>query len=183
MVNNSSTVLCSFCKRWHSLVKCRVVADKKQRKGVLRRQGCCFLCLQRGHISEDCTTNISCHICKQHHHASICDNLESSKPTEPISQPSTITNPLHWQSTPPHAAATAKNEVRPIASRSNACNITLTMHVDRPTSALLQTAKASYILSALSPNHTAVTPPFILDTGSAHSYISEDLRSTLACRS
>ena len=178
LVNNSSKASCSFCKGPHSSVKCSVVTDKRHRKSILRRQGRCFVCLKGGHISKDCTTNISCHICKQRHHASICDNLESSKPAEPISQPRTITNPLQWQSNPPHAAPTATNEFRPIASGSNAGNTTLTMHVDTKTSVLLQTAKA-YISSAQGPNHTAVAR-LILDSGSKHSYISEELRSTLA---
>ena len=178
LVNNSSKVSCSFCKGPHASVKCGIVTDKRQRKSILRRQGRCFVCLKRGHISKECRSSISCYICKQRHHASICDNSESSKPAEPVSRPGTIANPLQWQSNPPHAAPTATKEFRPISSGSNACSTTMSMHIDTKTSVLLQTAKA-YISSAQNPEHPAVAR-LILDSGSKHSYITEELRSTLA---
>ena len=178
LVNNSNKITCSFCKGLHLSVKCSIVTDKGQRKAILRRQGRCFVCLKKGHISRDCTSKISCHICKQRHHASICDKGDIFTPTGSRGQPRVFTNPVQWQSNPPHLSPRVTNESQPNSSGSNSCNTTMTMHVDTKTSVLLQTAKA-YISAAQCPEKTAVAR-LILDSGSKHSYISEGLRSALS---
>ena len=178
LVNNSNKITCSFCKGLHLSVKCSIVTDKGQRKAILRRQGRCFVCLKKGHISRDCTSKISCHICKQRHHASICDKGDIFTPTGSRGQPRVFTNPVQWQSNPPHLSPRVTDESQPNSSGSNSCNTTMTMHVDTKTSVLLQTAKA-YISAAQCPEKTAVAR-LILDSGSKHSYISEGLRSALS---
>ena len=54
---------------------------------------------------------------------------------------------------------------------------TVTMYLDTKTSVLLQTAKG-YISSATNPERVAVAR-LILESGSKHSYISENLRAAL----
>ena len=165
---------CSFCKGSHFSAKCSIVTDKSQRKTILRKQGRCFVCLKRGHISKDCKSNISCHICKQRHHASICE-IATFTPAVSGSQPRVLANPVQWQSNPSHSSTPVNSEFR---SNTSGSNSTMTMHVGTKDSVLLQTAKA-HISAAQGPCKTAVAR-LIFDSGSKHSYISEALKETLS---
>ena len=47
---SKSTNFSVFCKQCHPSYKCRKVTDISQRKSVLRKNGRCFLCLEKGHL-------------------------------------------------------------------------------------------------------------------------------------
>ena len=63
---------CAYCRQGHSLSSCTVVMDATQRKGILKRTGRCFVCLQRHHLSKDCRSSAKCAQCSGRHHTSIC---------------------------------------------------------------------------------------------------------------
>ena len=42
-------VTCTYCRKSHPSVKCDVVTDVQARKGVLKKEGQCFVCLRKSH--------------------------------------------------------------------------------------------------------------------------------------
>ena len=63
---------CSYCRRSRSSSSCTVVTDVMQRKNILKKDGRCFVCLKRHHLSRDCRSPIKCACCNGQHHTSIC---------------------------------------------------------------------------------------------------------------
>ena len=96
LMNNTSKISCSFCKGSHPSAKCHIVTDVNQRKGILRKQGHCFICLKRGHISRECPSRILCFVCKQRHHSSICEST-AELAVRPRNTQMNVNQP-HWQS-------------------------------------------------------------------------------------
>ena len=180
LVNSGGQITCSYCKGPHPSAKCNIVSNPQARKEILRKQGRCFVCLKKGHLSRNCSSNIWCFHCKQRHHASLCINNAPQFPTQAnnLSMPVNSPNPLQStnnqyqvrpeESTRNHSAQTAGN-VGPSAT---------TMFVDVKKSVLLQTAKG-FISKAQNPEQSTVAR-MIFDSGSQRSYISERLRDSLA---
>ena len=78
---DSKTFSCVFCKlNNHSHNKCDKVTDKAIRKNILKKEGRCFLCLQKGHVIKDCKMNYSCNKCSKRHHISICEDTPIENP-------------------------------------------------------------------------------------------------------
>ena len=50
-----------------------LIAHANARKHMLRKSGNCFICLRRGHLSQECKSSGRCRICNCHHHKSICE--------------------------------------------------------------------------------------------------------------
>ena len=69
---SSSGSPCSFCGQPHFSANCETVADVLERKQLLSKNGRCFACLRKGHMSKDCRSSKNCHGCGGRHHASIC---------------------------------------------------------------------------------------------------------------
>ena len=45
-----------------------------ERKGILKKQGRCFIRLRRaGHLARNCDSNIQCLGCQGRHHLAVCD--------------------------------------------------------------------------------------------------------------
>ena len=65
-------ITCTFCKQSHKSVDCVVVRNIGERKDILKKQGCCFICLKRSHIAKNCDSKRSCSTCSQRHHSSLC---------------------------------------------------------------------------------------------------------------
>ena len=70
----SNAVKCVFCKGFHWLDKCRVIADPEARKEFLKKGKRCFLCLNVDHVGRNCTKSKSCFYCKGMHNSAICHN-------------------------------------------------------------------------------------------------------------
>ena len=50
----------------------------EERKGILKKQGWCFICLQRaGHSARKCNTKIQCLRCQARHHLAVCDGKDA----------------------------------------------------------------------------------------------------------
>ena len=46
----------------------------EERKGILRKQGWCFICLRRaGHLTRHCNSKIEFLGCQGRHHLAVCD--------------------------------------------------------------------------------------------------------------
>ena len=63
---------CAYCKGGHAHQDCENVKSVEERRLLLCKYGRCFICAQKGHISRNCSSKITCSICKGKHHVSIC---------------------------------------------------------------------------------------------------------------
>ncbi len=63
---------CCYCDRFHPPTRCDVVAQPEARRLLLRRNGRCFSCLRKGHLTRDCRSTNRCRTCNGRHHTSIC---------------------------------------------------------------------------------------------------------------
>ncbi|GFV42576.1 DUF1758 domain-containing protein [Trichonephila clavipes] len=78
---------CLYCNKGHELDACRSFSANEKRE-ILRKKGCCFLCLSPGHRAIECVKKESCPICNGSHHFSICfrnrhdDDLSPKRDTD-----------------------------------------------------------------------------------------------------
>ena len=75
---NPSSPTCCYCQQPHSPNSCTTVTQTEARKKILKKSGCCFCCLKRGHISRECRSPHKCLECTGRHHISICPRSHSS---------------------------------------------------------------------------------------------------------
>ena len=93
--------LCNFCSGDHWNDNCPTYATVEERKQILKRLGCCYVCLKRGHRAFECLTKKTFYFCKKetYHHTSIChqngnnyyvpfskSNLQNKANNEPVSE-------------------------------------------------------------------------------------------------
>ncbi|GFW11263.1 uncharacterized protein TNCV_3807831 [Trichonephila clavipes] len=80
---------CLYCNKGHELDTCRSFGAHEKRE-ILRKKGCCFLCLSPGHRAMECVKRESCPICNGSHHFSICfrnrhdDDLSPKRDTDNV---------------------------------------------------------------------------------------------------
>ncbi|GFW51955.1 uncharacterized protein TNCV_1188861 [Trichonephila clavipes] len=80
---------CLYCNKGHELDTCRSF-DAHEKREILRKKGCFFLCLSPGHRAMECVTGESCPICNGSHHFSICfrnrhdDDLSPKRDTDNV---------------------------------------------------------------------------------------------------
>ncbi|GFV16453.1 hypothetical protein TNCV_1525991 [Trichonephila clavipes] len=80
---------CLYCNKGHELDACRSFSASEKRE-ILRKKGCCYLCLSPGHRAMECVKREWCPICNGSHHFSICfrnrhdDDLSPKKDTDDI---------------------------------------------------------------------------------------------------
>ncbi|GFU43695.1 uncharacterized protein TNCV_1092911 [Trichonephila clavipes] len=80
---------CLYCNKGHELDTCRSFSAHEKRE-ILRKRDCCFLCLSPGHRAMECVKRESCPICNGSHHFSICfrnrhdDDLSPKRDTDNI---------------------------------------------------------------------------------------------------
>ena len=63
---------CTYCKQSHPSNACKIVTNSAARKDLLIKQGRCFVCLRKDHLSRNCKSKNQCFKCKGRHHISIC---------------------------------------------------------------------------------------------------------------
>lgn len=63
---------CTYCKQGHPSDSCKMVTNPAARKDILIKQGRCFVCLRKDHLSRNCPSKNECFKCKGKHHISIC---------------------------------------------------------------------------------------------------------------
>ena len=57
------SVKCAYCGQLHFSASCEVVVLPNERKEILKRDKRCFVCLQRGHRSNQCDVTKKCRRC------------------------------------------------------------------------------------------------------------------------
>ena len=158
-------IQCVYCGEYHYSASCEKVTSIDQRKGILRRDRRCFVCLQRGHRARECNKVNNCRKCRGSHHQSIC----------------ATDHPMHENKEKPEdqnvEGATAKSETslnKPEQVISTTAN---TGHrVRGETQVLLQTATV-YALNT--ENSRSVKVRVLFDSGSQRSYVTSSLKSRL----
>ena len=89
-VVGSQRANCCYCRESHFPSACKSVTGVETRKQVLRREGRCYVCLKRNHLSRDCRSNTRCNQCNGRHHTSLCQraqgqtNVTTSDREEPV---------------------------------------------------------------------------------------------------
>ena len=73
---------CAFCKGDHWLDRCSVITDMEVRKILLRNHKRCFICLNRGHISQNSLKKNGCYFCKGLPNSTICSNRDKKEKPE-----------------------------------------------------------------------------------------------------
>jgi len=68
-VISAYTKPCAFCEKSHTLEQCYQFGAKpyKDKFDFLRKNGFCFGCLIKGHLSKDCNRRSTCQLCSKRH--------------------------------------------------------------------------------------------------------------------
>ena len=74
------------------LYKCSKVTDMSQQKSILHKNGCCFFCLEKVHLMENCSVNYQCNNSKGKHNTMICEGCRKHDPN--IKKDSNIIPPI-----------------------------------------------------------------------------------------
>eukprot|EP00731_Ephydatia_muelleri_P007453 Em0003g1701a len=166
LLSSSGSPSCSFCGQPHFSANCETVADVRERKQLLSKNGRCFACLRKGHMSKDCRSSKNCHGCGGRHHASICP-----KGKQQLQGSSTSTGS---QQSGPNASSRSRSN----AGGGQQSSISLVVSTKVPT--LLQTAR----VKVRAPGKLApvIETRILLDTGSQRSYISRQLSEALGLK-
>ena len=166
LLSSSGSPSCSFCGQPNFSANCETVADVRERKQLLSKNGRCFACLRKGHMSKDCRSSKNCHGCRGRHHASICP-----KGKQQLQGSSTSTGS---QQSGPNASSRSRSN----AGGGQQSSISLVVSTKVPT--LLQTAR----VKVRAPGKLApvIETRILLDTGSQRSYISRQLSEALGLK-
>ena len=162
------------------------------------------MCLRKGHLSRECKSTGRCRHCKGHHHSSICEHsssgvekhqVGSTRPGTNVQSSSKVTQPGSVQdnaSIQNHSAPSNTLQSAPCATPQNLRTPITGLNPAAPTFTstpstsfyagssqvvLLQTA----IAKVYNPNNPSSTlkVQLILDSGSQHSYLTEQVKNTL----
>ena len=151
--------LCIFCGKEHAPETCRKVPQPSARSNILRKQGRCFNCLRRNHLSRECRGKERCNKCNGKHHVAVCRQEERSSPRQ---QGGGAHHHREGSATPGREEATPTNS--------------LLAGSDSPI--LQQTAMVTLSNPEGSQNRTRRVRA-LLDTGSQRSYISLEAAKAL----
>ena len=165
------------------------MTNSAARKDLLIKQGRCFVCLRKDHLSRNCPSKNQCFKCKGRHHISICpsdgSNEGSAHNSTNVSRTPSQEQPQNQRGnndkgTPRPGVnsfrAASRQEQNQKQPKTLKQNLTA-LYVSAATPVLLQTAKAL----TYKPGNSAVTVKarFILDSGSQRTYVSTRLRQRL----
>ena len=56
-------IKCAYCLGEHSHEECRKITEVNERKQLICKYGRCFICLKKGHISKNCSSDVNCSAC------------------------------------------------------------------------------------------------------------------------
>ena len=63
-----SNVVWCFCNKSYQSEDWQGAKAIEDRKQAIKRSGCCFICLRKGHISRECRSKMKCSKCNGKHH-------------------------------------------------------------------------------------------------------------------
>ena len=69
----NGNIVCVYCREGHYSASCTKVSTIPARREILRKEGCCFVCLRKGHRANECQSHRKCRRCGRKHHQSICE--------------------------------------------------------------------------------------------------------------
>ena len=157
---------CPFCGKGHQATACTKFPSPSARGNLLKKQGKCFNCFRKGHLSRQCRATDRCSKCRGKHHTAVCRG-ESSKPQAP---------PTRGQGDARPADATpTRDEATPTREGATPTNC---LYVGDPSSVLMQTAQMRIFNPNTSPRG-ARRVGTILDTGSHRTYLSKQMAEEL----
>ena len=159
---------CAYCSQPHSSNSCRSVVDVEARKQILFRDGRCFLCLKKQHVSRNCRSSLKCSNCHGRHHVSICLNGPQGG----------MAREQQGMNSPAEQTSRGFSAPIPGSNATAARASTLSLYVDYRTPVLLQTAKAT--LHHPDNPSLMLEARIILDSGSQRSYITNKLKDDLS---
>ncbi|CAB4019970.1 PREDICTED: uncharacterized protein LOC107346460 [Paramuricea clavata] len=179
LLNNGTPPTCTYCKNTHPSAHCNVVTNPNARKQILQKEGRCYICLRKNHVSRGCTSSLKCYHCGKRHHASICNarpsRNENEKETHNVDHEGTKP-PKDQKSndTPDNKKTnnTPDNKQSPHEERKSH-----SLYIENGTSILLQTAQAEAYKS--DAPETSIPVRVILDSGSQRFYITTGLKDKL----
>ncbi|XP_065082433.1 uncharacterized protein LOC135704851 [Ochlerotatus camptorhynchus] len=158
---------CAVCKNNHELWKCENfkkmnVSDKYN---MLKKSGCCFNCLQKGHRTNGCTSTHNCRECGKRHHTSLhISEGSSSKSADSIAATQcTTSDDAH----PPRKESNSCNLVE--ASRSGTAT-TLCASVGSP---VKQTLLSTAVVQIRGSNSAVYPCRILLDSASQVHFVTE----------
>ncbi|XP_062717012.1 uncharacterized protein LOC134292166 [Aedes albopictus] len=164
---NKSEEGCALCHANHSVEHCDAFKklNANARYGKARQFGLCFLCLKRGHRTNDCKTVRKCTACSRNHHSLLHpeEHKESQTPkgvVETTPDVKTIDKP-------------AAKDVSPSTNCQVSCN-----NNEVQQQVLLATAVA-YVIDASGQRHVCRA---LLDSGAMASFMSQHLADLLDLR-
>ena len=180
---------CCYCGQPHYPTDCDTITTVDARKQLLRRNGRCFSCLRRGHLSRDCRSASRCRGCRGRHHTSICESSSTSKPINrgssqshtPNSGSSTVapnptsTPPVSTSSTP---SITTHSALNPSAPPFTPPSSSTSLCANANKVIFLQTALTD-VSNPRNPSHM-LNARIVLDNGSQKSYVTERVKNFLS---
>ena len=165
---------CVFCSLDHASHKCRRVTNVKTRTDILRREGRCFVCLQKGHQKRDCTARYKCRTCNGKHNIAICFGKKERDSRQKEGDRRDRTQRV----TEVRQTVVQENRDRDQVEEEPAevpQHLVMSAKAERE-SILLQTATA-YIQDSI--GREGSSSKILFDSGSQRSFITEDLRARL----
>ena len=78
----NGNIVCVYCKEGHYSASCIRISTIPARREILRKEGCCFVCLRKGHRANECQSYRKCCRCGRKHHQSICEQGSAVQPIE-----------------------------------------------------------------------------------------------------
>ena len=144
----------TYCKQPRASNKCKTVADVQKRKEILRKEGRCYVCPEKHHLSRDCPSQNKCFKCNGRHHISIC----------------TRHLPLPWDNSQPRKGTNQGNKSSPESTPA-------VMFISSKTPILFQTSQA--IINKTGSAEQGRKIRITLDSGSQRYYITNHLKKEL----
>ena len=80
--------------------------DPQEKKNILKRHFCCFVCLRGNHKSFECKSKARCRYCKGRHNVAICINRPPPSSPAPAATPAPNAVPASQEIKPANAAPT-----------------------------------------------------------------------------
>ena len=170
-------IQCVYCSGNHFSASCTKTSEVQARLEILKRDRRCFVCLKKGHRSNQCSNQRGCRRCSGRHHQSICNQLNSK--INPDMQESAATRrgiegvdgnqknqEVHNQSETPN----------PNTHTVHVQGTTTTTSTDDKGKVMLQTATA---IATNEDGSKSARVKILFDSGSQRSYITNSLKSKL----
>ena len=187
---SNTQALCCYCNQPHPPSECNTITQVEARRQSLRRNGRCFSCLRKSHLSRDCRSTNRCRTCRGRHPTSICSSsvqLQGSSDRQPPQpqRPSTGTSLAVLSGTQPPATLSSssvpthtQSTLNPSASAFTSPPTSTSLCTNSSKTILLQTALAEIS----NPRNPALVlnARIVMDSGSQKSYVTQRVKDSLS---